>query len=648
MTLWFGGDYNPEQWPKEVWDEDVRLMRRAGVTVATVGVFSWAQLEPEDGRFEFEWLDDVLGRLHAAGIGVDLATATGSPPPWVLRAYSDVAPVTANGVRLGGGSRQHYSPHSPSYRRLAGRLVRALAERYGSHPALVAWHVNNEFGCHVSRCYSDHSAVAFRGWLGERYGTVEALNDAWGTAFWSQRYATFDEVEPPRAAPSFLNPTQLLDFDRFSSDALLELYRAEAAILRELSPGVPITTNFMGPFRPLDYWRWAEEVDFVSDDSYPDPADPDSPVTAALGRDLMRSLAGERPWVLMEQAPSAVNWRPRNAPKPPGGNRVLSMQALARGADGIMYFQWRQSASGSETFHSAMVPHAGPDTRIFREIEALGAELGGMDWVERQPVPARVAMVFDWDARWALEQPSRPTALNYLGIVSDWYRAFWDRSVTVDFVRPGADLSGYRLVVAPVLFAVDGAALDGLHEFAASGGTLAVTFQSGILDKSLHVNPAGYLGRLAATLGVRIEEFAPLAGPGDAAPPVIAVEGELGPLTGRLWSEFAHADGADVVAAFADGDVAGGPAITRNAVGTGAAWYVGTHFDAAGLARVADALLADAGVDGILDRSADGVEAIVRGDATFVLNHRGEERQVVLGGEKLTLAPREVRILRDA
>ncbi|SDT57125.1 beta-galactosidase [Jiangella sp. DSM 45060] len=647
MTLWFGGDYNPEQWPREVWDEDVRLMRRAGVTVATVGVFSWAQLEPEDGRFEFEWLDDVLGRLHAGGIGVDLATATASPPPWALRGYPDIAPVTADGVRLGGGSRQHYSPHSPSYRRLAGRLVRALAERYGSHPALVAWHVNNEFGCHVSRCYGEHAAVAFRAWLRARYGTVDALNAAWGTAFWSQRYANFDEIEPPRAAPTLLNPTQVLDFDRFSSDALLDLHRAEAAILRELSPGVPVTTNFMGPFRGLDYWRWAEEVDLVSDDSYPDPADPDSPATAALGRDLMRSLAGDRPWVLMEQAPSAVNWRLRNAPKPPGGNRVLSMQALARGADGIMYFQWRQAASGAETFHSAMVPHGGPDTRVYREVEALGAELGELGWVERQPVPARVAIVFDWTSWWALEQPSRPTALSYLGIVTDWYRAFWDRSVTVDFVRPGADLSAYSLVVAPVLFAADAAALDGLHAYAASGGTLAVTFQSGVLDESLHVHSSGYLGPLAATLGVRVEEFAPLAGPPGAEPPDIPVDGELGPLTGRLWSEYTHAEGADVLATFAAGDVAGWPAVTRNTAGAGTAWYVATHPDADGLGRVTGALLAAAGVDGVLDRCADGVEAIVRGDATFLLNHRGEERQVVWRGDELVLGPREVRILKQ-
>ncbi|WP_240477265.1 beta-galactosidase [Jiangella muralis] len=255
--------------------------------------------------------------------------------------------------------------------------------------------------------------------------------------------------------------------------------------------------------------------------------------------------------------------------------------------------------------------------------------------------------MFDWTSWWALEQPSRPTALSYLGIVTDWYRAFWDRSVTVDFVRPGADLSAYRLVVAPVLFAADAAALDGLHAFAASGGALAVTFQSGVLDESLHVHPSGYLGPLATTLGVRVEEFAPLAGPPGAEPPDIPVDGELGPLTGRLWSEYTHADGADVLATFAAGDVAGWPAVTRNSVGSGSAWYVATHPDAAGLGRVAGALLDAAGVGGVLDRSADGVEAIVRGDATFLLNHRGDDRRVVWRGEELVLGPREARIVRQ-
>jgi beta-galactosidase len=651
VTLWFGGDYNPEQWPRDVWDEDIALMRRAGVTVVTVGVFSWAMLEPEEGRYDFGWLDDVLDRLHTAGIGVDLATATASPPPWMIRAYPDVLPVTSSGVVLGGGSRQHYSPHSPNYRRLSQRLVGVLAERYAAHPALVAWHVNNEYGCHVNRCYGAYAAHGFREWLRARYGGIDALNDAWGTAFWSQRYSSFAEVQPPRDTPATCNPTQVLDFDRFSSDALLELYRQEAEILRELSPGVPLTTNFMGPFKPVDYWRWAEHVDFVSDDCYPDPADPHSPADAARNRDLMRSLAGGKPWVLMEQATSAVNWRRVNAPKPPGVNRAFSLQALARGADGIMYFQWRQSASGSEKFHSAMLPHAGPDTRVFREVVDLGAELKDLGWIEGAAVPAQVAVVFDWEAWWALEQPSNPRELDYLALVTDWYRALWKRTVTVDFVKADADLSRYRLVVVPALQTASSAALDNLHAYAAAGGALAVTFQTAVLDEHLHVAPGGYLGRLRDTLGVEIEEFAPLAAPPGGPEPTAPVRGE-GPgfgatgFDGTLWSEYVHARGADVLASFHGGDLDGRPALTRNRVAGGTAWYLATHPDPAGLDALTGTLLDAAGVHGVLDRGADGVEAVVRGDALFVVNHTASPRQVVHRGEEVDLAPREVRVVR--
>jgi beta-galactosidase len=320
--LQFGGDYNPEQWQPDVWDEDVRLMRTAGVTLATVGVFSWSRLEPFAGEYDFEWLDEVLDRLHAGGVGVLLATATASPPPWFSRRYPESLPVTAEGVRLHPGSRQHYSPSSAAYRRHALQLVEQMAGRYGSHPALVAWHVNNEYGCHVPRSFDEESAAAFRGWLSERYGTIAALNDTWGTDFWSQRYSTFQEVDPPRATPTFANPAQLLDFDRFSSDALLALYRAEAEVLRRLTPEVPLTTNFMGFFRNADYWSWAQHIDVITDDAYPDPADPESYVWLSAQRDLMRSLGEGRPWLLMECATSAVQWRPPNAPKPPGMYRA--------------------------------------------------------------------------------------------------------------------------------------------------------------------------------------------------------------------------------------------------------------------------------------------------------------------------------------
>jgi beta-galactosidase len=296
----YGGDYNPEQWPEEVWKEDVRLMQEAGVNLVSLGIFSWAKLEPRPGEYDFGWLDSIMDLLHEGGVMVDLATATASPPPWLAKVHPESLPVTQDGVTLHPGARQHYCPSSAAYRERAAQLVRRIADRYKDHPALAMWHVNNEYGCHVSECYCDASAAHFREWLEERYGDLDALNEAWGTAFWSQRYSEWGEILPPRAAPTFANPTQRLDFRRFSSDALLGCFEMEKEILREATPGVPVTTNFMSFFKPVDYWKWAELEDVVSDDSYPDPADPEAHIGAAMARDLMRSLAGGGPWVLME------------------------------------------------------------------------------------------------------------------------------------------------------------------------------------------------------------------------------------------------------------------------------------------------------------------------------------------------------------
>jgi len=618
-ALWYGGDYNPEQWPREVWGDDIRLMTRAGVTVATVGVFSWAHLEPEDGLFEFAWLDDIIDRLHTAGIRIDLATATASPPPWLSTAHPDILPVTAEGVTLGIGSRQHYSPSSSTYRRYADRLVRELAQRYGTHPALEAWHVNNELACHVRHDFSDESAVAFRGWLTARYGTIDRLNEAWGTSFWAQRYNDFEQILPPRAMPTFGNPTQLLDFDRFSSDAWLGVFRAEAAILRELSPGIPITTNYMSFFIGGDYWAWSEELDFISSDHYIDPADPDYPVRAAMSRDLMRSLAGGQPWILMEQAPSAVNWRERNAPIPRGVHRAMSLQAIARGADGIMQFQWRQSIAGSEKFHSAMVPHAGEDTRIFRQTEALGAELSALGPIVGSRLSARVAILFDWQSWWVHQQRAMPATIDYIDGVGRWYRELWKMQVLVDFVRPGAELSGYELVIVPAAVSLDDDARSVLDRFARAGGQLVVGYMTAILDENLHVTTGGYLGQLQQTLGVRVDEFAPPAAPSlsGGEVPGLAVDG-LGAGAARDWGEVVTPLGAQVLSTFVGGLLDGMPAITRNEVGDGRAWYVATAPD--DLESVVRAILPATTLSDPPPQAV-GVEIVERGPYRFTLNH---------------------------
>ena len=653
MSLKYGGDYNPEQWPREVWDEDVRLMQRGGINLATVAVFSWARLEPRPGEYDFAWLDDVLDTLHAGGIRVDLATATASPPPWLAKRHPETLPVTEHGVRLAVGSRQQYCPSSPVYREHARRLVERMVERYAGHPALELWHVNNEYGCHVSRCYCDVSAAAFRAWLEARYGTIEELNRAWGTAFWSQRYGAFDEVEPPRAAPTFRNPTQLLDFDRFSSDELLALHRAEVEVIRAASD-VPITTNFMGFFKPVDYWSWAPHVDVVSDDTYPDPADPDSPAYAAMVRDLMRSLGGGAPWLLMEQSPSAVNWRQRNAPKAPGMMRAWSYQSVARGADGILFFQWRQSAAGSEKFHSGMVPHAGTDTRVWREIEQLGGELERLSEPEvglaGSRVPASVAIALDWDSWWAIEQPASPTSVSYVQVLFAWHRAFTSLGLAVDFVRADGDLSAYRVVVAPAHVVATDAQVASLAAFADAGGTLVVGFGTAITDEDLHVRLGGYLGEpLRGALGLRIEEFAPPAAPdlgavGGGVPPTVAVEGDVlgGAASGSVWAEFVRVDDAETVATFTQGALAGWPAVTRRTAGTnagggGSAWYVATLPDREALSRLASHVVdaADIELPSAPVASGGDVEVVRRGELTFVINHGADAAQLRIEGTDL-------------
>ena len=669
MRIWYGGDYNPEQWPREVWDEDVSLMNRAGVSLATVGVFSWARLEPRPGEYDFGWLDEVLDLLHAHGVRVDLATATASPPPWLARQHPETLPVTEDGVRLAVGSRQQYCPSSPVYRERAAQLVRRLVDRYADHPALELWHVNNEYGCHISHCYCEVSAAAFRDWLRARYGTVDELNRVWGTAFWSQHYDSFDEVSPPRAAPTFRNPTQLLDFDRFSSDELLACYRAELAIIRERSE-VPVTTNFMGFFKAVDYWAWASEVDIVSDDTYPDPADPDSPAYAAMVRDLMRSLGGGAPWLLMEQAPSAVNWRRRNAAKAPGQMRAWSYQSVARGADGILFFQWRQSSAGSEKFHSGLVPHGGTDTRVWREVEQLGQELAqlsartGTGAVAGARVPATVAITLDWDSWWAIEQPASPTEVSYLQVLFAWHRALTSLGLTVDFVRADADLSGYRLVVAPAHAVATDAQVQNLAAFAESG-SLVVGFGTAITDENLHVRLGGYLGApLRHALGVWIEEFAPPAAPdlanlGAAPAPAVALTGEVfaGSATGQVWAEYLRVEDAETVATFDDGVLHGWPAVTRRTTGGGAGWYVATLPDRDALRGLAEQIVRTAGIELPAPVARGGeVETVRRGDARFVINHGAQPAELLLDGTDLLtgaaasglrLAPQGVAIVVD-
>ncbi|WP_299538405.1 beta-galactosidase [uncultured Streptomyces sp.] len=610
----FGGDYNPEQWPEEVWAEDVRLMREAGVNTVTVGVFSWARIEPRPGIRDFGWLDRVMDLMHGAGIGVVLATPTSSPPPWMGALHPQTLPRAEDGSVVWYGSRQHFCASSPVYRRYAAALTEDLAARYADHPALTVWHINNEY---CTSCYCDETAAHFRRWLIERHTTLDALNEAWGTAFWSQGYADWEEILPPRKAQYLHNPAQVLDFRRFTSDALLECYRAERDIVARHTPGVPVTTNFMPLWSGQDAWAWAEHEDIVSVDVYPDPQDPWGGQYNAMLGDMTRSQAGG-PWMLMEQAAGAVNWRPVNRPKPAGLNRLWSLQSVARGADAVCYFQWRQSRQGAEKFHSAMVPHAGEHSRGFREIARIGAELAELgEAVEGAPVAAGVAVLHDWDAWWASGQAGRPSTLvDYPEVVRAWHRGLWENGVTTAFARPEGDLSGYRVVVVPQLHLLSDAAIDNLVAYAAGGGTLVCGFFTGVADRENRIRPGGMDARLRALFGIRaVHEWWPL----DADATVeCGGTGGTEAFEGLLWSEELEAeDGAETVAAYRGGELDGLPAVLRN----GTAWYVSTLPEPASLAALLARITAGAGVRPVLEGLPAGVEAVRRGPVLFLLHH---------------------------
>ncbi|BCJ44762.1 beta-galactosidase [Actinoplanes ianthinogenes] len=636
--LFFGGDYNPEQWPEEVWAEDVALMRQAGVTVVSLGVFAWSHVEPEQGRFDFGLLDRIMDRLHEGGIKVALATPTASPPPWFTLAHPEGLPVTADGVRLTHGSRDTYCVSAPAYRAAARTVAAELAARYARHPALALWHVHNEYG---TDCRCDLTAAAFRGWLAKRHGDLDALNEAWTTAFWSQRYSDWAQIMPPRATQYLPNPAHVLDFRRFLSDEFLGAFVEQRDLLRTANPDIPITTNFVqGGWVSVDHARWAAEVDLIAVDHYPAEAGDGAEAETAFGGDLARGWAAAGPgeWLLMETAPNLIYTPGRMHAKEPGRLTRHSLNYVARGSRGAMYFQWRQPRGGAELFHSALVPHAGPDSPVFREAIGLGRKLGALSDLVGGTVAARVAIGWDAPSWWALQGGGLPSAeIDYRAAVRQAHRAFYRSGIATDFVFPGLDgfaarLRAYRIVVLPHLYLVSDVAADAIRDFVAGGGHLVVGPLSGIADPAGRIRLGGYPGAFRDVLGVRVVEWRPLAS-GDG---IALDDGDRA--TG--WSERVETAGAATVVRYAGDVLAGAPAITRNRFGEGSAWYVSVGLDDDGWRRVLDRVAAEAGVTPVLPGLPPRVEAVRRGDLLFLFNHGDVPVSVPLpGADPATVPP---------
>ncbi len=632
----YGGDYNPDQWPEEIWQEDARLMQEAGVNLVSLGIFSWVKMEPQPGGFDFAWLDRLMDLLHAHGVFVNLATPTASPPAWMVKLHPEILPVTADGVTLWHGSRRHYCPHNSDYRKFAVRIASQLAERYKDHPALAMWHVDNEYSCHADGCYCDNSAAAFRTWLKERYGTLDQLNTAWGTAFWSQTYGDWEEIHPPRKAPAQPNPSQQLDWARFTSDSWLVCFEEQRSSLKAVTPNIPVTTNFMGFHKGVDYFKFAKHEDVVSQDSYPDTFDPEWMIQNGMICDLIRSVGERHPWILMEQAPSQVNWRQRNAAKRPGVMRLGSYQAVARGADGVMFFQWRQSKAGAEKHHSGMVPHGGTDTRVWREVKALGNELPKLDSVLKSQVKAEVAILMDWNNWWALELDSKPSSdLKMHPQLYKYYQPLYERNITVDFAHPESDLSKYKLVIAPNLYLVNDASVKNINQYVANGGNLVMSFFCGMVDENEHIHLGGYPAPFKDMLGLGVEEYAPYSEKQTNS--IRTTDGEQ--FQCSFWADVIQLKTAKLLAAFEQDYYAGGAAVTHNQFGKGNAFYVGTNPDRAGM----DWLLAHACKTAEVRSTVlpAGVELLQRTNGTstwlFALNYSNGKVTVPLEGSGVDL-----------
>ena len=603
--IWYGGDYNPDQWPEEVWDDDVRLMKKAGVNLVSVGIFSWAKIETSEGVYDFDWLDRIIDKLGEAGVAVDLASATASPPMWLTQAHPEVLWKDYRGDVCQPGARQHWRPTSPVFREYALKLCRAMAEHYKGNPYVVAWHVSNEYGCHNRFDYSEDAEHAFQQWCEERYGTIDAVNDAWGTAFWAQRMNDFSEIVPPRfiGDGNFMNPGKLLDFKRFSSDALKAFYIAERDTLAEITPDLPLTTNFMvsASGSVLDYDDWGDEVDFVSNDHYfiPGEAHLDE---LAFSASLVDGIARKDPWFLMEHSTSAVNWREINYRKEPGQLVRDSLAHVAMGADAVCYFQWRQSKAGAEKFHSAMVPHAGEDSAVFRDVCELGADLNKLSdegILGSRLAKSRVAVVFDYESEWATEHTATPTQhVHHVDEPLAWFRALADQGVTADVVPVRGAWDDYEMVVLPSVYLLSEETTRRVRDYVVNGGRLVVTYYTGISDEKDHVWLGGYPGSIRDVVGVRVEEFMPM---GDDFPGVPDhLELSNGTVAHDIVDVIGSVDGsATVLETFKDDPwtgMDGAPAIVANTFGEGRSVYVGARLGRDGIAKSLPEILESLGM----------------------------------------------------
>ena len=627
----YGGDYNPEQWDEAVWEEDMRMFRLAGIDCVTLNVFSWAALQSDEVTYHFERLDKIMELVRKNNLKVVMATSTAAHPAWMAKKYPEVLRTEFNGMKRKFGSRHNSCPNSPVYQKYSVALARKLAERYGTYDNIVTWHISNEYG---GECYCENCEKAFRVWLKEKYGSIEALNKAWNTSFWGHTFYDWDEIVVPNLQSEHFaqNRTTFqgisLDYRRFNSDSILHNYLGEYEAVKAVTPHIPVTTNLMGFYKALDYQKWAGYMDVVSWDNYPDPTDP--PALVAMRHDLMRGLKQGAPFMLMEQTPSVTNWQSYNLLKRPGDMRLISYQAVAHGADTVMFFQMRRSIGACEKFHGAVIDHVGTEnTRVFREVSQLGEELKQLgDTTLDSRTPSKVAMLVDWDNWWALEYSAGPSCdLKYMDELANYYTALYDNNISVDIISAQDPLDDYKVVIAPVMYMTKPGADEKIRKFVSEGGTFVTTFLSGLVDEHDLVITGGYPGKLRDILGIWVEET-------DALPSYMknsfswnGKDYDCG-----LICDIMHMENAQALACYDKDFYEGTPVLSKNEFGTGHAYYVATRAGQDFYADFLNKVLKEQGVEPVF-KPCKGVEITLRRkeetNFLFFLNHNPQETVLI-------------------
>lgn len=594
-----GGDYNPDQWADhpEILDEDMRLMKLANCNEMSIGIFSWAKLEPKEGEYVFSFFDKVIDDIYKAGGRVILATPSGARPAWMSRKYPEVLRCNNRFERLHHGVRHNHCYTSPVYREKTAKINRLLAERYGNHPAVIAWHISNEYG---GECYCPLCIASFREWLKEKYGTLDNLNKQWWTAFWSHTYTDWEQIEPPSPIGEQCTHGLALDWRRFVTYQTTDFMKNEISAIRSVNKDIPVTSNLMGFYKTLDYRVLAKELDFVSWDSYPawkdnEKEDIQLACSTALTHDLNRSMK-HRPFLMMESTPSLVNWHQYNKLKRPNMHMLSSMQAIAHGSDSVQYFQWRKSRGCSEKFHGAVVDHAGHEnTRVFRDVAALGERLMKLDEIVGTSTKAQAAILFDWDNRWALEdaQGFAVDDKKIMPTLKKCYAPLWERGIDTDIISRDDDFRNYKLIIAPMLYMVSNELQQKLVSFVENGGILICTYMTGMVDENDLCHLGGFpAGKLKDVFGIINEEIDTLYP--DETKRVRIIKG--GVTKAEDYCEVIHTQGAEVLAEYDEDFYKGSPAATLNKYGKGLACYIAFRDEGDYITAITEEMLNKAGI----------------------------------------------------